>query len=113
MGGSGGGGGRPPPSPPGGAELLSNTLAQWLVCWGCAGCCGGRLTVFAVHTPPSSGRPRPASLCFRVREPQVPRSARAPVVAHWARIPWAPTNNGAVPQEPPPPRLLWDARVQC
>ena len=32
---------------------------------GCAGCCGGRLTVFAVHTPPSSGRPQPASLRFR------------------------------------------------
>ena len=52
--------------------------AQWLVCccagcgmvcrfvsaapssWrigGCAGCCGGRLTAFAVHTPPSLGRP--------------------------------------------------------
>ena len=40
--------------------------------WSCAGRCGGRLTVFAVHTPPSSGRPQPASLCFRVREAQVP-----------------------------------------
>ena len=29
------------------------------VYWGCAGCCGGRLTVFAVPTPPSSGRPPP------------------------------------------------------
>ena len=31
--------------------------AQWLVCRGCAGCYGGRLTAFAVRTPPSSGRP--------------------------------------------------------
>ena len=29
---------------------------------GCGGCCGSRLTVFAVHTRPSSGRPQPASL---------------------------------------------------
>ena len=41
--------------------------AQWLVCRGCAGCCGGRLTVFAVPTPPSSGIQQ-ASLGFRVRE---------------------------------------------
>ena len=39
---------------------------------GCGGCCGGRLTVFAVHTPLSTGRPQPASLCFRVHEAQVP-----------------------------------------
>ena len=26
--------------------------APWLVCSGCAGCGGGRLTVFAAHTPP-------------------------------------------------------------
>ena len=45
--------------------------AQSLAYWGCAGCCGGRLTVFAVHTPPSSGRPQPASPRFRVREAQV------------------------------------------
>ena len=45
---------------------------------GCAGCCGGRLIVFAAHTPPSSGRPQPASLCFRVREAHVPCSARCP-----------------------------------
>ena len=31
---------------------------------GCAGCCGGRLTVIAVRTPPSSGRPQPASGVF-------------------------------------------------
>ena len=47
----------------------------WAQYWGCAGCCGDRLTVFAVTTPPSSGRPQPASLCFRVREAQVPCSS--------------------------------------
>ena len=36
------------------------------------GCCGGRLTVFVVHTPPSSGRPPRAPLRFRVREAHVP-----------------------------------------
>ena len=39
---------------------------------GCAGCCGGRLTVFAAHTPPSSGRPqlpRRVSVCVRPRCP--------------------------------------------
>ena len=35
----------------------------------------GHLTVFAVHTPPLSGCPQPASLCFRVREAQVPWSS--------------------------------------
>ena len=54
---------------------------------GCAGCCWGRLTVFAAHTPPSSGHLQPASLCFRVREPQAPCTARAPAVAHCARDP--------------------------
>ena len=38
---------------------------QWLASWGCAGCC----------TPPSSGRPQPAPLCFNVREAQVPCSS--------------------------------------
>ena len=39
---------------------------------------------------PHTSAPRPpqaASLCFRVREPQVPCCARAPAVAHWARDP--------------------------
>ena len=52
--------------------------AQQLAHWDFAGCCGGRLTVFAVHTPPSSGRPQPAPFCFRAREPQVPCSAWCP-----------------------------------
>ena len=42
---------------------------------GCAGCCRGCLNVFAVHTPPSSGRSQPASLRFHVREAQVPCSS--------------------------------------
>ena len=78
--------------------------AQWLVCrgcavcggmhrlrvsWrigGCAGCCGGCLTVFAVHTPPSS-----ASLRLHVREAQVPCSS--------TRCP------GRPPHTPPPPQV--------
>ena len=40
---------------------------------GCAGCCGGCLTVFATHTPPPPcGRPPPASPRFRVHEAQHP-----------------------------------------
>ena len=39
--------------------------AQWLACCRCAGCCGSRFSVFAAHSPPHSGRPPPASLCFR------------------------------------------------
>ena len=35
----------------------------------------GSLTLFAVDTPSSSSRPQPASLCFRVREAQVPCSS--------------------------------------
>ena len=42
---------------------------------GCAGCCRGRLTVFAVHVPLSTGRPWPALLCFCVHEAQVPCSS--------------------------------------
>ena len=42
----------------GGMCRLRVSGAQWLAYWGCAGCCGGRLTVLAVHTPPSSGRPQ-------------------------------------------------------
>ena len=44
------------------AVCASAVPSSWRI-GGCAGCCGGRLTVFAVHTPPSSGRPPPASLC--------------------------------------------------
>ena len=49
---------------------------------GCAGCCGDRLTVFAAHAPPPSGRPQPASLRPRpppphcapeIEEPNAPR----------------------------------------
>ena len=68
------------------AVCVSTASSSWCT-GGCAGCCGGRLTVFAVHTPPSAGRPQPASLCFRVREPQVPCPAQAPAVAHCARDP--------------------------
>ena len=32
---------------------------------GCAGCCGGRFTFFAAHSPPHSGCPPLASRCFR------------------------------------------------
>ena len=38
---------------------------------GCAGCCEGRFTVFAAHSPPRPGRPPHASPCFRVREAQL------------------------------------------
>ena len=44
---------------------------------GCAGCCGGRLTVFAAHAPPHCGRSPPALPRFRVREAQVPPPPRA------------------------------------
>ena len=42
---------------------------------GCAGCCGGRLTIFAAHAPLPCGRPPPASPRFHVREAQVPHSS--------------------------------------
>ena len=46
---------------------------------GCAGCCGGRFLVFAAHSPPRSGRPPPASLCFRGHEVRrVAVSSRGP-----------------------------------
>ena len=70
--------------------------AQWLVSWGCAGCCGGRLTVFAVPTPPSSGRPQPASLRFRAREAQVPCS---------------PTRCPGRPPPPPSETLVADGQL--
>ena len=57
------------------ALCASAAPSSWGV-GGCAGCGGGRLTVFAVHTPPSSGHPQPASLCFCVCEPQAPCSWR-------------------------------------
>ena len=38
--------------------------AQSLAYWGCAACCGGRFSAFAAHSPPHSGHPPPASLCF-------------------------------------------------
>ena len=75
------------------AVCASAAPSSWRI-GGCAGCCGGRLTVLTVHTPPSSGRPQPASLCFRVREAQVPCSAGA------RGIFWAQTNDAAVPQGP-------------
>ena len=56
------------------AVCTSAAPSSWRI-GGCAGCCGSRLTVLAVPTPPSSGRPQPASLCFRVREARVPCSA--------------------------------------
>ena len=72
------------------------------------------MTVFAAHTPPSSGRPQPTSLCFRVCEPQVPFPTRAPAVAHWVRDPlgadeqWrcATGAPGLVPWVPDPLRAL-------
>ena len=58
---------------------------------GCAGCCGGRLTVFAVHAPLSTGRPyRCVSVCVRPRCPVPPRAVPA---VHHTRYP-----------APPPPR---------
>ena len=60
------------------AVCASAAPSSWHI-GGCVGCCGGRLTVLAVPTPPSSGRPQPASLRFRVREAQVPcSSSRCP-----------------------------------
>ena len=38
--------------------------AQWLAFSGCVGCCGGRFSLLAAHSPPHSGRPRRASLRF-------------------------------------------------
>ena len=56
------------------AVCASAAPSSWRI-GDCAGCCRGRLTVFVDHTPPSSGRPQPASLCFRVHEAQVPCSS--------------------------------------
>ena len=57
-----------------GAVCASAVPSSWRTGGG-AGCCGGRLTVFAAHTPPLSGGPPPASPRFRVREAQVPPSS--------------------------------------
>ena len=56
------------------AVCASAAPSSWRI-GGCAGCCGGCLTVFVVPTPPSSGRPQPAPLRFRVREAHVPCSS--------------------------------------
>ena len=40
------------------AVWASAAPSSWRI-EGCAGCCGGRLTVFAVHAPLSTGRPPP------------------------------------------------------
>ena len=73
----------------------------------------GDLTVFAVPTPPSSGRPQPASLRFRVREAQVPcsstrcpgRPPHAPPHPRGARVRRARSLLVACnPPPPPPPR---------
>ena len=56
------------------AVCASAAPSSWRI-GGCVGYCRGRLTVFAVHTPLSTGRPWPASLCFCVREAQVPCSS--------------------------------------
>ena len=40
------------------AVCVSAAPNNWRI-GGCAGCCRGRLTVFAAHTPPSTGRPYP------------------------------------------------------
>ena len=53
--------------------------AQSLVCWGCAGCCGGRLTALAAHAPPPSGRPPPAS----------PRSVCVRSTPTWGATSWS------------------------
>ena len=52
------------------AVCTSAAPSSWRI-----GGCGGRLTGFAVPTPPSSGRPQPASLRFRVHEAQGPCSS--------------------------------------
>ena len=71
--------------------------AQWLVCRGCAGWCGGRLTVFAAHTPPSSGRPD----C---------RDSPPPPPAQWG---WVVKRSPEVgPPSPPPPIVCHDIRHQ-
>ena len=68
---------------------------------GCAGCCRGRLTVFAVHTPPPSGCPQLAPLCCHVHDAQVP-SVWCPggprVVPTVHRV-------SLFPSRPPPPPL--------
>ena len=55
-----------------GCAVCSSAVPSSWRTGGCAGCCGGRLTVLAAPTPPSSGRPQPASLCFRVRDAPPP-----------------------------------------
>ena len=52
--------------------------AQSLVCRGCAGCGGGRLTVFAAHAPPLCGRPPPPP-------PPPPRALQMPGYCTWAQ----------------------------
>ena len=104
------------------AVCASAAPSRWCT-GGCAGCCRGRLTVFAVPTPPSSGRPQPASLRFRVREAQVPCfSTRCPgrpphTLPHsagracagrvpcWLRVACA-SRVACAPACPPPPRNL-------
>ena len=50
---------------------------------GCAGCCGGRFTVFAAHSPSRSGRPLHVSPRFRVHETHAcPRGARGRAHLH-------------------------------
>ena len=75
-----------------------------------AGCCGGRLTVVAAHTPPSSGRPKPASLRFRVREAQVPcsstRCTGRPPRSRVACASWV----ARAPPHPPQPPLTQPAK---
>ena len=45
---------------------------------GCAGCCGGRVTVVAAHSPPRSGRPSHVSPRFRVCETPLLHPASPP-----------------------------------
>ena len=87
------------------AVCTSAAPSNWRI-GGCAGCCWGRLTVFAVHTPPSPGRPPPASLCSVCVRPRCPTPPRVvPTVHHMSLSPsrlvcpwWAPA-----PVVPPPP----------
>ena len=59
----------PAPPPPQKTPVIPESRLPffWSSSWrtgGCAGCCAGRFTVSAAHSPPHPGRPPPAWLCF-------------------------------------------------
>ena len=77
---------------PGGVASAFAEPSSWRT-GGCAGCCCGRATVFAAHSPPRSGRPLGVSPRFRVREAQLLHPLR---VLSWS-------SATCLPMPPPPP----------